>query len=72
MLFCAVAGLTVPAPRMTAILAHQGGWDEVVLVILPIVILVLLLRAARRRAEGETSDDDKGRPSTKGDAGGNK
>lgn len=43
-----------------AVLAHQGGWDEVVLVVLPLVVLVALLRMARRRAltETELGDDD--------------
>ena len=33
------------------ILAHQGGWDEILLVAGPILVFVLLLRAANRRAE---------------------
>ncbi len=43
------------------VLAHQGGWDEVVLVILPLVVLVALLRMAKRRAleETEPGDDDR-------------
>lgn len=37
-----------------AILAHQGGWDEFLLVATPIALFVLLLRAANRRAgDGE-------------------
>ncbi len=35
------------------VLAHQGGWDEVVLVALPMVVLAGLLWLARRRAERE-------------------
>jgi hypothetical protein len=35
-------------------MAHQGGWDEVVLVLLPLVVLTGLLRMARRRALAET------------------
>jgi len=36
-----------------AVLAHQGGWDEAVLVILPLVVLGGLLAAARRRAQAD-------------------
>lgn len=34
------------------VVAHQGGWDEILLVIGPIVLIALLLRVARRRALG--------------------
>lgn len=32
------------------ILAHQGGWDEMLLVAGPIIVVVALLRMAERRA----------------------
>lgn len=32
-------------------LAHQGGWDEMLLVIGPMIVIVLLLRLAKRRVE---------------------
>ena len=32
------------------ILAHQGGWDEIVMVAGPIVVFAGLLAVARRRA----------------------
>ena len=41
-----------------AVLAHQGGWDEAVLVALPLVVLVALLRMARRRALEETEREE--------------
>lgn len=47
----------------TVVLAHQGGWDEVLLVLTPIVIFVGLLRVANKRADhlgresGEHPDD---------------
>ena len=31
--------------------AHQGGWDEVLLVAVPILVLAALLWLANRRAE---------------------
>ncbi|MCU1498336.1 MAG: hypothetical protein JWM47_2289 [Acidimicrobiales bacterium] len=33
-----------------AVLAHQGGWDEMLLVALPIALFVILLRIANSRA----------------------
>lgn len=38
-------------PMDTALLAHQGGWDEIVLVAGPLVILWGLLVLANRRAK---------------------
>jgi hypothetical protein len=32
-----------------ALLAHQGGWDEILLVIGPMAVIVALLAVARRR-----------------------
>ena len=32
-------------------LAHQGGWDEMLMVAAPILLFWLILRLARRRAE---------------------
>ena len=44
---------------LAAVLAHQGGWDEAILVVLPLVVLAALLRVARHRAlEEESRDDD--------------
>jgi hypothetical protein len=34
-------------------LAHQGGWDEALFVVVPLVIFFVLLRIAKRRAEAE-------------------
>ena len=39
------------------ILAHQGGWDEMLMVLVPIAVLVLLLRLAKRRAERSSRSD---------------
>ncbi|MEM8708816.1 MAG: hypothetical protein AAGE98_20300 [Actinomycetota bacterium] len=33
------------------VLAHQGGWDEILMVAGPVVIFAWLLRVARRRAQ---------------------
>ena len=32
-----------------AVLAHQGGWDEILLVVAPIALVLGLLALARRR-----------------------
>jgi hypothetical protein len=34
-----------------ALLAHQGGWDELLLVAVPIVIVIALLALVKRRVE---------------------
>lgn len=38
-------------PRSVLVLAHQGGWDELALLLVPIGILGLLLWLANRRLE---------------------
>ena len=38
-------GIGIPA----AVLAHQGGWDEILLVVVPIALVLGLLALARRR-----------------------
>lgn len=35
---------------IAALLAHQGGWDEVLMVLVPIAIFGVLLVVANRRA----------------------
>jgi hypothetical protein len=34
-----------------AILAHQGGWDEALLVLAPIVVIVIALVVVKRRVD---------------------
>ncbi|MGH9136857.1 MAG: hypothetical protein ACRD0G_07385 [Acidimicrobiales bacterium] len=41
-------------------LAHQGGWDEILLVLTPIVLFAALLALANRRAAKIVEDDDEG------------
>ncbi len=38
---------------MSVVLAHQGGWDEALFVVVPLLVLVWLLRVASRRADAE-------------------
>jgi hypothetical protein len=51
--------------EIVPVLAHQGGWDEILLVVTPIVVLALILwrankKAARLEAENETAEPDAG------------
>lgn len=43
---------------MTALLAHQGGWDEILLVLGPILLIAGLLRLAKHRVDRHASGDD--------------
>ena len=36
---------------LSAILAHQGGWDEIVLVIGPIILILGILAVVKRRVD---------------------
>ena len=38
-------------------LAHQGGWDEMLMVLVPIAVLAGLLALAKRRADQARPDD---------------
>ncbi len=42
---------------MTALLAHQGGWDEILLILGPILVVVGLLRLLKKRVERGTTDE---------------
>jgi hypothetical protein len=45
-----------PLLAAAAILAHQGGWDEMLMVAGPIALFALILRAANKRAEQRARD----------------
>ncbi len=36
---------------LSTLLAHQGGWDEILMVAVPVLVFGLLLAAANRRAQ---------------------
>lgn len=44
--------------NFSSVLAHQGGWDEILLVVGPILLFVLLLRLANKRAEEKLREGD--------------
>lgn len=37
--------------HLGVVLAHQGGWDEILLIVGPMAVVVLLLRLAKRRVD---------------------
>lgn len=44
--------------RTLELLAHQGGWDEILMVAGPVVIFAFLLSVARKRAVALAAHDD--------------
>ena len=73
-------GVTVPAPPsnppgLLSMLAHQGGWDEILMVVAPLAVIGGLLWLANRRVtaqlETELQDEAAGdeRQATSGDDG---
>ena len=44
------------------ILAHQGGWDEILMVLVPLLVIAGLLALAKRRAvRARVGDEDQAR-----------
>lgn len=41
---------------MIAQLAHQGGWDEILLVLGPIALIIGLLKLAKNRVDRQASE----------------
>lgn len=41
------------------LLAHQGGWDEALLVAVPLALFAVILLVAKRRAEREATDEER-------------
>jgi hypothetical protein len=46
-------------------LAHQGGWDEILLVLAPILVIAGLVKLVHRRAERAAAVDAQERSSTR-------
>ena len=44
---------------MPVILAHQGGWDEMLMVAVPILLIAGLLRLAKRRVEARQAAEQR-------------
>jgi hypothetical protein len=50
---------------LSSVFAHQGGWDEILFVVVPIAIFAGLLAVANKRAsriEDQRTHDGKGDP----------
>jgi len=47
-----------PVTVAAALLAHQGGWDELLFVLLPIALFAGLLALANRRATKQQAEQD--------------
>jgi len=43
---------------VATVLAHQGGWDEILFVLAPLGLLAALLVSARRRLDDHDDHDD--------------
>ena len=60
-------GVSSPGRRsnlaaMTWLLAHQGGWDEVLMFGVPIVLAFLLVRRLERRGRRDVENDAQDEP----------
>jgi hypothetical protein len=43
---------------VAALVAHQGGWDEILWVAGPIVAIVIVLAVVKRRVDAQSPTDD--------------
>ena len=55
---------TIP---VATVLAHQGGWDEILLIAVPILLIGAALRVAKRRVEASAAAEE--RVESSGEAG---
>jgi hypothetical protein len=46
---------------MAMVLAHQGGWDEILFVALPLGLFAFLLFIANRKAQAQLDDEERER-----------
>ena len=47
-----------PRPVIAGVLAHQGGWDEMLLVALPIALFAFLLHVANKKAKAQLEAEE--------------
>lgn len=47
---------------LTVVVGHQGGWDEILLVLAPVGVFAALLYVANRRASRLVDEDELGDP----------
>ena len=59
-------GTALGAPDLFPLFAHQGGWDEVLIVAIPLLLIGILLYIANKRVDAklaeQTSEDGQPRP----------
>jgi len=55
---------------LALVVAHQGGWDELLFVLVPIAVFAFLLRMANRRASQLDADGEDAPPGADRDGGG--
>ncbi|MEZ5218972.1 MAG: hypothetical protein R2705_12235 [Ilumatobacteraceae bacterium] len=46
-----------PVPMAALVLAHQGGWDELMLVLAPILVIGALILVVQRRADAAAAQE---------------
>ncbi len=51
----AIVGVRGVVATHDAVIAHQGGWDEILLIGVPILLIVGALWVAKRRVEASSS-----------------
>lgn len=47
------------SPTVAAVLAHQGGWDEILLVAGPIAVIIGLLTVVKRRLDARLGSESR-------------
>ncbi|MFN8041317.1 MAG: hypothetical protein U0Q07_19025 [Acidimicrobiales bacterium] len=52
--------MAVPPPSsvLATVVAHQGGWDEALMVLVPIALIVWVLKVANDRAKRQRAEAD--------------
>ena len=52
-----ISSTSLLAAGATSIFAHQGGWDEILLVIVPLAVIALFLYLANRRVSNKLAEN---------------
>ena len=55
-----MATTPVGGHHLVTFLAHQGGWDEILLVAGPIVVIIIVLAVVKRRGDAGPGGPDSG------------
>jgi len=61
-----LAGTALAAPESFPLFAHQGGWDEILVVALPLLLIGSLLYIANKRVDEKLAErsSEEGQPRT--------